>query len=368
MCHSPDFICTILPPHILKKMAESERHRAGALRTIALTERARGRRSLIGAVHTGVPTGELRRTIYDEQNSENLPGKLVRGEGDAATNDVAVTEAYDYSGKTYDFYEAVFSRLSVDNRGLRLDSSVHYGVQYDNAFWDGQQMIYGDGDGELFNRFTISLDVIGHELTHGVTQYTAGLQYNGQSGALNESMSDVFGTLVKQYTLGQSVDKADWLIGQGLLAPGVNGVALRSMKDPGSAYDDPQLGKDPQPKHMRDYLDTNEDNGGAHVNSGIPNYAFFLTASALGGNAWEAAGRIWYETLTKRLTPTADFQAAADGTASAAGELFGANSKEQKAVVEAWKKVGLTPALGPGVVAPAAGAAIATAKTAGAPV
>jgi Zn-dependent metalloprotease len=346
MCKHSDFLCTILPPHILRKLAESDKHRERALRTIALTEHARGRRAMIGALLTGVPAGRLRRTVYDEQGDQNLPGKLVRGEGDAATGDVAVNEAYDYSGKTYEFYETIFERNSVDNKGLRLDSSVHYGQQYDNAFWDGQQMIYGDGDGdgEIFNRFTISLDVIGHELTHGVTQYTAALQYTGQSGALNESMSDVFGTMVKQWALGQSVDQADWLIGAGLLTPLIKGVALRSMKDPGSAYNDPLLGKDPQPKNMSNYLDTADDNGGVHINSGIPNYAFFLAASSIGGFVWEKTGKIWYETLTKRLNATSDFQAAADGTVSAAADLFGVNSPEQKAVVDAWTKVGILPA------------------------
>jgi Zn-dependent metalloprotease len=353
MCDGPHFVCTILPPHILTKLAESDKHRALALRTIALTAHARGRRSIMRGLLVGVPAGQLRRTIYDEQNGEQLPGNLVRGEGDPATADVAVNEAYDYSGTTYNFYNTIFSRNSVDDRGLRLDSSVHYSTQYDNAFWDGQQMIYGDGDGQLFNRFTISLDVIGHELTHGVTQYTAGLQYNGQPGALNESMSDVFGSMVKQWSLHQTVDQADWLIGKGLLAAGVNGVALRSMKNPGSAYDDPQLGKDPQPKNMADYLNTADDNGGVHINSGIPNYAFYLAASAIGGQSWVKAGKIWYETLTKRLTPTSDFQAAADGTVSAAGDLFGPGSAEQTAVSDAWKKVGITPA---GFAAMAAGA------------
>jgi len=291
-----------------------------------------------------VPTGTLRRTIYDAQTSERLPGTFVRAEGDAATNDVAVTEAYTYSGNTYDFYKQIFGRNSVDNNGLRLDSTVHYSQQYDNAFWDGRQMIYGDGDGELFNRFTLDLDVIGHELTHGVTQNTAGLEYAGQSGALNESMSDVFGTMVKQWVLGQSVDQADWLIGAGLFTTAVTGVALRSMKDPGSAYNDPQIGKDPQPKNLANYLDITEDNGGVHINSGIPNYAFYLAATSIGGNAWEKTGKIWYETLTKRLSPKADFQAAADGTASAAGDLFGQNCNEQKAVIDSWKRVGIKPA------------------------
>jgi Zn-dependent metalloprotease len=343
MCQSSEFICTILPPHILKKLADSDRHRERALRTIALTEHARGRRSILGMMLGSVPAGTLRRTIYDAQTTENLPGQLVRGEGDPDTGDVAVNEAYNYSGNTYDFYKQIFGRNSVDDNGLRLDSTVHYSQQYDNAFWDGRQMIYGDGDGEIFNRFTLDLDVIGHELTHGVTQNTAALEYSGQSGALNESISDVFGTMVKQWVLGQSVDQADWLIGAGLFTPAVNGVALRSMKDPGSAYNDPQIGKDPQPKVMADYLNTTEDNGGVHINSGIPNYAFYLAATTIGGFAWEKTGKIWYETLTKRLTATSDFQAAADATTSAAGDLFGQNGAEQKAVSDAWTKVGLKP-------------------------
>jgi Zn-dependent metalloprotease len=343
MCKSSHYICTILPPHILKKLADSERHRDRALRTLALTEQARGQRTMAPLNLAAVPTGGLRRSIFNAQNKEKLPGKLVRSEGEAQTSDTEVTEAYNYSGDTYDFYEEIFKRSSVDNQGLRLNSTVHYSQQYDNAFWNGHQMIYGDGDGELFNRFTISLDVIGHELTHGVTQYTARLEYADQPGALNESMSDVFGTMVKQWKLGQTVDQADWLIGAGLLTAQVHGVALRSMKDPGSAYDDPQLGKDPQPKNMKDYNNTTDDNGGVHINSGIPNYAFFLAATAIGGNSWDKTGKIWYETLTKRLTSNSGFQDAADGTASVAGELFGTNSAEQKAIMDAWTKVGVIP-------------------------
>src|SRR5436305_5152026 len=162
---------------------------------------------------------------------------------------------------------------------MRLDSTVHSGIRLANAMWNGRQMIYGDGDGKLFNRFTSSLDVIGHELTHGVTQFTAGLDYSGQSGALNENISDAFGIMTKQWSLNLTVRESDWLIGASLLAPGINGKGIRSMKEPGSAYDDPQLGKDPQPGHMRKYVETSEDNGGVHINSGIPNRAFYLAAS-----------------------------------------------------------------------------------------
>jgi Zn-dependent metalloprotease len=225
---------------------------------------------------------------------------------------------------------------------LRLDSTVHYGEKYDNAFWNGQQMVYGDGDGNFFNRFTISLDIIGHELTHGVTQYEAALAYRGQAGALNESMSDVFGSLVKQFALKQTAAQADWLIGAGLLSAKVKGVALRSMKAPGTAYNDPVLGKDPQPAHMKDYHKMISDNGGVHINSGIPNHAFYLLATALGGPAWERAGRIWYITLRDKLRSRANFQTAANALYHTAGELFGASGPEQKAVYDAWGQVGIT--------------------------
>ena len=202
-------------------------------------------------------------------------------------------EAYDGLGDTYDFYQVMLQRNSIDDRGMPLNGTVHYGRKMDNAFWDGQRMNFGDGDGVLFHRFTISKDIIGHELTHGVTEAEAQLIYQGQPGALNESISDVFGSLVKQYVNGrQGADQADWLIGQGLLAENVHGVALRSMKDSGSAFDDPNLGKDTQPGHMDNYVHTNEDNGGVHTNSGIPNKAFYLVAHGIGGYAGEKAGPI----------------------------------------------------------------------------
>ena len=152
-----------------------------------------------------------------------------------ASKDVAVNEAYDGAGATYDLYYDIYERNSIDNRGMSIVSYVHYDVNYDNAFWDGSEMVYGDGDGEIFDRFTKCIDVIGHELTHGVTQYEANLAYSNQPGALNESMSDVFGSLVKQRTLKQTAAKADWLIGAGLLMPKIHGKALRSMKAPGNS-------------------------------------------------------------------------------------------------------------------------------------
>lgn len=338
-------ICFIIPPHMLKEIAMrgSSQQKRCAWESLTMSEQMRGQRlalSVISAIGS-TATGTRRRTVYDAGNGYTLPGRLVKSEGSAKIQDKTVNEAYAGAGLTYDLFKKVFGRNSIDDRGMRLDSTVHYGKDYDNAFWNGQQMVYGDGDGELFNRFTIALDVIGHELTHGVTQYEAGLEYQGQSGALNESMSDVFGSLVKQYRRRQEAKDADWLIGKGLLTKNVNGRGLRSMKEPGTAYDDPVLGRDPQPGHMKDYVKTREDNGGVHINSGIPNRAFYETAVRLGGHAWVKAGQIWYVVLRDRLRPGSDFKDAAGFTAAVAGELYGRGSLEEKAVKEGWAEVGI---------------------------
>ena len=336
--------CAIVPPYILEAIARNgtPEQRRRAFDALIVSERVRGRRdglALLAAMP--VPAGEKQRSVYDAEQKTTLPGRLIRSEGEAATNDPAVDEAYDGSGDTYDFYLEAYGRNSIDDRGMRLASSVHYGRDYDNAFWDGAQMVYGDGDGEFFQRFTRSLDVIGHELTHGVTDREARLAYHDQPGALNESFSDVFGSLVKQRARRQTADQADWIIGEGLFTDRVRGVGLRSMKMPGSAYADPILGNDPQPSHMSAYDPTEEDNGGVHVNSGIPNRAFYLAAAAIGGHAWEKAGKIWYVALTERLGPESDFAAAVRATGAVAGDLFGAGAAEQKAVRDAWREVGL---------------------------
>jgi Zn-dependent metalloprotease len=348
MCRQRNPVQCIVPPHIAKALLESKdrRLRDIAMKLLTLSARIRGRREVLGRVRTalfGTVSEGLHRSIYDARHSTDLPGKLLRDEGDGPSPDDAVNEAYDGLGATYDLYHDVFRRNSLDDHGMRLVASVHYDEDYDNAFWDGEQMVFGDGDNIIFVGFTKSIDVIGHELTHGVTQFTSALEYKTQSGALNESFSDVFGSLVKQYHNKQDAASADWLIGEGILAPGVNGVALRSMKDPGSAYDDPKLGgKDPQPKHMDDYVELplSEDQGGVHINSGIPNHAFYLVATELGGNAWDDAGAIWYQTLLQ-LWPKAQFQDCANVSAQVAGAQFGTDSAQQKAVKDAWEQVGV---------------------------
>lgn len=340
--------CTIVPPHLLRHVAEQhgdELVRELVQRTLTLDHEQRGTRvaaQLIAEAPKATTPAAAKRTIHDAGHKETLPGPTVRSEGGAATGDEAADEIYDWLGVTFDFYNAAYGRNSIDGAGLPLVATVHYGVEYDNAFWDGSQMVYGDGDQQIFKTFTGPLDVTGHELTHGITQYAGGLNYEGQSGALNESLSDVFGSLVKQYHLGQTADQADWLIGEGLFTDAVNGLGLRSMKAPGTAYDDPNLGKDPQPADMAHYVDTDSDNGGVHVNSGIPNHAFYLAATAIGGHAWEKAGRVWYDALTSKDVPmTADFATFASVTCATAGKLFGVKSTESDAVREAWTTVGV---------------------------
>lgn len=351
--HKHSGINCFLPPHILKNIATkgTESQKIMAIDTLKISAQMRGQRQALADFSTAtfrVVVGGKDRIVYDAKNGSSLPGTIARREGEAATVDVTVNEAYDGSGVTYDLFNDVYERNSIDGSGMRIDSTVHYRTGYDNAFWNGEQMVYGDGDENLpvderlFNRFTIALDIVGHELTHGVTQFEAKLTYFQQPGALNESMSDVFGSLVKQYQLAQTAAEADWIIGAGLLTANVNGVGIRSMKAPGTAYDDPVLGKDPQPGHMKDYVDTISDNGGVHINSGIPNRAFYVTALELGGRAWEKAGQIWYVTLKDKLTANSNFQDCANLTYQVAGELYGAGGLEQQAVQKGWAEVGLT--------------------------
>lgn len=286
------------------------------------------------------PSGTLDRTIHDAQNTEELPGQVVRREQDPPVQDTAVNEVFEGMGSVHAFLEQVYQQSSLDGTGLDLLATVHYGVDYDNAFWDGTQMVFGDGDGEVFTGFTPSLTVIAHELMHGLMQFTADLDYQGQSGALNESFADVLAACVEQFVLGQTAEQASWLIGSEVFGPSVQARALRSLAEPGTAYDDPRLGTDPQPGHMDQYVDTQEDYGGVHINSGIPSRAFHLAAVALGGHSWERAGQVWFDVVTSEvLAPDADFQQFADATLAAAQQRFG--EEVTAAVRTAWERVGV---------------------------
>jgi hypothetical protein len=347
----PHHVCGVIPSHILTRLAgrtddPADEASANARATLEhMRELATGQAfaSLLGspAVEAAaVLSFRKRRHVYDAQQRFRLPGRLVMSPHLLRGTDIEVREAYDGSGATYDFLKKVFRRNSIDGKGMRLDSTVHYGTRFGNALWNGRQMVYGDGDG-TFQRFTASIDVIGHELAHGMIQHTAALGYHGQTGALNEHLADVVGIMVKQWLLGQTAHESDWLIGKDILGPDVQGKAVRSLAAPGTAYDDPILGRDPQPAHMRDYVHTTDDNGGIHINSGIPNHAFYRASMALGGKTWEVPGRVWYVVMTERLKPGADFADFARATVEVAGELFGIGGRVQSVIAQAWSDVGL---------------------------
>ncbi|GAA1722844.1 M4 family metallopeptidase [Fodinicola feengrottensis] len=335
----------ILPPHIVERLRQhgdsTMRDIATATAAIDLRMREENRRPQLRGALPEQP--HLQRQISDAAGTEDLPGTKIRSEGDPPATDEAVNDAYDKLGSVFKYYLDVHSRNAIDGAGGPLLATVHYSQKYDNAFWDGTQMVFGDGDGSIFVGFTKSLDVIGHELTHGVSAEEAkGLEYHDQPGALNESISDVFGSMVKQYALGQDATQADWLIGNDILGPDFHGVALRSMAAPGTAYDDPQLGKDPQPATMAQYVQTQNDNGGVHINSGIPNKAFHDAAVALGGNAWETAGKVWYAALLDdQMDGTLDFATFAAVTVRIAGTLPD-GPRLTAAITEAWKGVGVS--------------------------
>ena len=340
-------IACIIPPDLLRDIIRNgtEEERGTAADTMAVDQTFRTLRAAFAATVAATQVamrpmggmgGKPQRTIYDQKNSTAIAlGTVARTEGQKKVKDPAVNEAYDYFGATYKFFWEVLGRNSIDNAGMPLLGLVHYSTNYANAFWDGQgHMFFGDGDGQLFTRLTGSLDVIGHELTHGVTQFEANLVYQGQSGALNESMSDVFGSLTKQYAKKQTADTADWLIGNDIVGPTLQ-PALRSMKAPGTANQ-----YDKQPASMDDFVNTAADNGGVHINSGIPNHAFYTTATELGGKAWEKAGRIWYDSLRdEKIRPTSGFKSFARATLRQADIRFGAGSAEVDAVRAGWDKV-----------------------------
>jgi len=343
--HSP--LACIVPPDLLRDVIRNgtKAERESAADTLAVDQGFRSLRAAFAAstaatqvamLPMGGGGGQPHRTIYDQKHSNAMAlGTVARSEGSRAVKDKAVNQAYDGFGATYKFYWQVLGRNSIDNAGMPILGLVHFSTDYNNAFWDGQgHMFFGDGDGQLFKPLTGSLDVIGHELTHGVTQYEANLVYQGQSGALNESLSDVFGSLVKQYAKKQTADQADWLIGNDIVGPTL-APALRSMKAPGTANK-----FDKQPADMDHFVDTASDNGGVHTNSGIPNRAFYVAATTIGGNAWKKAGLIWYDAVRDNLVkPTTGFKGFARATVRQAQHRFGANSAEVDAVRAGWDAV-----------------------------
>ncbi|KAF6629883.1 peptidase M4 family protein [Paenibacillus sp. EKM208P] len=266
---------------------------------------------------------------YTASNRQSIPGTLLT-DADNVWNDPAGVDAHAYAAKTYDYYKSKFGRNSIDGRGLQLRSTVHYGSRYNNAFWNGSQMTYGDGDGSTFIAFSGDPDVVGHELTHGVTEYTSNLEYYGESGALNEAFSDV---------IGNDIQRKNWLVGDDIYTPNIAGDALRSMSNP-TLYD--------QPDHYSDLYTGSSDNGGVHTNSGIINKAYYLLAQggtfhgvAVNGIGRDAAVQIYYSAFTNYLTSSSDFSNARAAVIQAANDLYGANSAQATAAAKSFDAVGV---------------------------
>lgn len=288
-----------------------------------------------GLIHSA-----LNRRVYTARNGSSTPGSLLRSEGQAATGDSVADTNYDLLGQTYQCYQQLFGRDSINGSGLTLVSTVHYSSRYDNAYWDGQQMVYGDGSGSVFSSLAKSLDVTVHELTHGVTQYESNLNYVNEPGALNEGLSDIFAAICQAKQAG-AVSSSTWRLAEDVYTPSNSSDAMRYMDDPA---------KDGQ---SRDYYPTrytgSQDSGGVHLNSGIANLAFKLLVTGgthprgkssvqVAGIGIEKAGKIFYRAQTTYLTSASGFQSARSATAQAAQELYGA--AEVAAVHAAWSAVG----------------------------
>lgn len=333
--------CRFVPPYLLARIAPASLVVDDSLRSARV--RARPAAAAVTAAAW---------TIHSADGGTTLPGRPVRAAGEPESGDVAVDEAATGITGALALFAEVYGRSSYDGRGAPVSATVHYGRDYDNAFWDGVQLVFGDGDGRVFERFTADVGVLGHELTHAVVEHSAGLRYQDEPGALNESVSDAFAACLEQRLQGQTAADASWLIGAGIFVPGVRARALRDMAAPGTAYDDPVLGRDPQVAHLDDYVATGDDNGGVHLNSGIPNRAFQLAAVAIGGSTWEGAGRIWYDALTGgQVGPETGFAGFAAATIAAAGA-------HADAVGAAWEAVGVSP--GAAVASPPATSGPAT--------
>lgn len=351
-------VCFAIPSKLLRKLAEESGDEGRRVMDahVSSASRLRAQRAatsqqkkelLPKAAPSGAPS--YRRRVFDVANGTDLPGKVLREEGQSPVGDTAADHAYDNAGVALDFYFQVFSRDSIDDRGAPVESAVHYGRQYPNALWTGERMVFGDGD-HVVGGFTESIDLIAHELTHGVIQHLVpgGLgavriplkdrevegqthALKGQSGSLNESFADVMACLVKQWHLRQDARQADWLIGDNVLAPEF-GRAVRSLKDPGNR--DLTWSGDDQLKDMDHYVEGAE----VHDASGIPSHAFYLAAKAIGGPAWEKTGVIWYDAFAT-LKPRSTFADAAKATLRIAQARFGDKSKEYKAVAAGWRAV-----------------------------
>jgi Zn-dependent metalloprotease len=327
--------CPFVPDFIVKELGDSH--------TLSLSKKLRDRRNrivrivseLLKGKNLLVSSSNRNRLTYDCKNGTKLPGELILKEGSFLVSDEVINTAHENAAIVYNFYSSLLGRDSLDDKGMALKSSVHYDKDYNNAFWNGEQMVYGDGDGKIFISLCKDLSVCAHEFTHAVVQNTCGLYYVYQAGAANESYADKFGIACKQWHNKQNnPEEANWLLGDDIAAPGSPLPAIRTFKNE-KAYKN-----DPQPKHMKNFKYMFEDNGGVHINSGILNHAFYLYCLKMGEPSFNRPIQIAYSALYK-LKSTSGFKSVAKAEYLAAQELYGSGSKEAAAVKEAYKEVGI---------------------------
>lgn len=338
--------CSIIPQVVLEKLANDSRFsasdRSGLVDMSKLDaeirkvrEQARKLTMVASATAQGLIALAVTPSvkIFDCKNTTVLPGTPISNPATSA--DPTVKQTFGVTSEVIDFYKTVFGRNSIDDAGMTLQSSVHYGLRYNNAFWNGFQMAYGDGDGAIFIDFTKGDDVMCHELTHGVTQFTLSLTYRNQPGGLNESMSDVFGSMFRQWRAKQAVTAADWLIGKDIMGPAATSkkiTCLRDMANPKSAHC-----LAPQIDHFKSFTPGMD----PHYSSGVPNLAFYKIAMALGGNSWDKAGQIWYKALTGGRSPNMSMKRFANRTRAVTAALYPGDATTAKAVNNGWVAVGL---------------------------
>lgn len=339
--------CHIVPKDVLERLASDKKLsaelRQGARASARMSDGLRALRHQAGlltqlAHEAGAHLVELAAspqiTVFDCKHSQTLPGAPVASP--KASKDATAKRCFAETTDVAKFYKTIFGRNSIDDAGMTMMSSIHYGKAYNNAMWNGSQMLYGDGDGKLFTDFTGGNDVIGHELTHGVTQHTLQLAYSGDAGGLNESMSDCFGSMFRQWEANQDVNAADWLIGADIMGPAAKAKGYKALRN--MAKPDDKAALAPQPT-LYSQITPGMD---PHYSSGPPNLAFCTACKTLGGKSWEKIGQVWYTVLTTSgAQPNMTMPQFAARTRQVAAQKYAAQPAVGTAVDTGWKKVGL---------------------------
>lgn len=337
--------CCLLPPYITDAL--SRKGNNSALSTHITTQGIRANRTLLSATKPVLEDIELskatiNRRIYSAEGSEILPGRLVWKEGNDEPQQIQVKEVAEHQQIIFDCLREVFNYTGIDGRGTTAIAVVNYGDGYVNACWNGEALLYGNGNGQEFGRFTSSLSVSAHETGHAVQQNRNSIGYEGQNGAINEHLSDFIAAVVDQWNQNQTTGEATWLVGAEIFSPWMRSPQVRAVRDfasPGSAYDSKILGgKDPQVGHMNAIYRGERDGGGLHINSGILNLAFFTAAVELGGYVWESGiADVWWQAM-QGLSAYVDFKGFAE-------KLRTVSQTKNKVIVEAvdtgLKSVGL---------------------------